>query len=667
MSSSVNVAFSVASSLPSEQYQYEPFSGAESEIRLLRILPSTQPLTTAAAAQVCTHDNTEMTVLRSGRKLLPYSSLKPRNHRIDTALEISPVHCEMMKVVVEQTPPYKALSYTWGGPNDSQYSIKIDGKSFSVRENLWLALLQLRSRSDPTIVWIDAICINQSDKMERNGQVGKMRNIYENAEEVVAWLGPSYDDSDMALQFVWKIYQHEHDIEWIARIFNDPKTKTSVLALSGLLNRKYWARMWIVQELVVARRVIIQCGTSAIEAVALEATQRLLYAISERQMGFKKDYLAILFPNDSRTITSVMFRGLRSIMDVKETFKSQESSFFTYLLCLSHQRSTDPRDMVYGLAALANPISPYKIQISYSSSVSEVFADLARKELQHCKSLLVLTRARSNSRIVGLPSWVPEWSRQDRHYFLREIRTPQYFYSAARDDTMPSIILSTPSILILKAIVIGVIEKTAQSNSVVSRDDSSSMKLKFLSRWNFVATYFGHGRESQVSLGRTLLCDQLTHDETNGLDFVPFYQYFLGMWFHICVEENHTDYPDPVLAEVYSQGMTQAIKMRKESNRTYNKEDIEILNEGYVEYSADLIWDRQLFLGSSNIMGLGPIDVEEGDIICVPLGCPHPMIFRQVADHYTVIGEAYVDEYMYGKAVDMWEKSELQLETFELH
>ena len=66
-------------------------------------------------------------------------------------------------------------------------------------------------------------------------------------------------------------------------------------------------------------------------------------------------------------------------------------------------------------------------------------------------------------------------------------------------------------------------------------------------------------------------------------------------------------------------------------------------------------------------MGLVTFDVQKGDTICIPLGCPYLMIFRKVNDYYIVIGEAYFDGYMRGEAMDMLNRGDLKLETFELH
>ncbi len=80
----------------------------------------------------------------------------------------------------------------------------------------------------------------------------------------------------------------------------------------------------------------------------------------------------------------------------------------------------------------------------------------------------------------------------------------------------------------------------------------------------------------------------------------------------------------------------------------------------------DNIWDRRFFISSSKAMGLAWREIREGDIICIPLGCCHPIILRREENHYINLGEAYVDGYMYGEAMEMLERGELELEEFEL-
>jgi hypothetical protein len=66
------------------------------------------------------------------------------------------------------------------------------------------------------------------------------------------------------------------------------------------------------------------------------------------------------------------------------------------------------------------------------------------------------------------------------------------------------------------------------------------------------------------------------------------------------------------------------------------------------------------------VIGIATQEVIEGDIICIPLGCYHPIILRRVEDHYINLGETFVDGYMYGEAMDLLERGELKLEEFKL-
>ncbi|KAM5352881.1 hypothetical protein ACJ41O_005603 [Fusarium nematophilum] len=87
---------------------------------------------------------------------------------------------------------YETLSYTWGSASDPPRSILINGQGYRVQRNLHDALSQFRmSRryASRMRIWIDAICINQGDIIERATQVKRMRQIYSTAVRTVVWLG----------------------------------------------------------------------------------------------------------------------------------------------------------------------------------------------------------------------------------------------------------------------------------------------------------------------------------------------------------------------------------------------------------------------------------------------------------------------------------------------
>ena len=77
----------------------------------------------------------------------------------------------------EEVPVYHALSYRWGPPQPTR-EIHINGTAFRVRNNLFKALQQLRYEYFPRSLWVDAICINQTDDTERGTQIAVMSDIF---------------------------------------------------------------------------------------------------------------------------------------------------------------------------------------------------------------------------------------------------------------------------------------------------------------------------------------------------------------------------------------------------------------------------------------------------------------------------------------------------------
>jgi hypothetical protein len=92
------------------------------------------------------------------------------------------IRCDLIKASLNSDPRYEALSYTWGKPIN-EATIIVNAITLPVRKNLWDALYHLRGAEARTL-WIDAVCINQNNILERNDQVQMMRHIYEKAQRV---------------------------------------------------------------------------------------------------------------------------------------------------------------------------------------------------------------------------------------------------------------------------------------------------------------------------------------------------------------------------------------------------------------------------------------------------------------------------------------------------
>ena len=136
----------------------------------------------------------------------------------------------------KRTHLYEALSYVWGKEDDAK-SISIDGRLFTVRDNLHRALLRLRNHSVERVLWVDAICINQEDDKEKEDQIQHIATIYNRANRVIVWLGDATDDSNQAFEHIRIAAEDESRVP-----SSDEDSEKAVL---GILARKWFRRIWV--------------------------------------------------------------------------------------------------------------------------------------------------------------------------------------------------------------------------------------------------------------------------------------------------------------------------------------------------------------------------------------------------------------------------------------
>jgi hypothetical protein len=156
---------------------------------------------------------------------------------------------------------YTAVSYAWGEP-DFSLSLLCNGDRsvLSITSNLESLLLQLRRKSDPPYLWIDAICLNQDDKNEIAAQIPYMGEIFGRARKVRIWLGNGDENNSNALVFTFlravsatkidhiDLLTHIHD--HVTTIFRD----TSLDPVSKFFSNTYFFRRWILQEVKLAKQ-----------------------------------------------------------------------------------------------------------------------------------------------------------------------------------------------------------------------------------------------------------------------------------------------------------------------------------------------------------------------------------------------------------------------------
>ena len=158
--------------------------------------------------------------------------------------------------------PYIAISYVWGSDQIVSTIERDDGFQIGLTESAAeIIKYVLGKRRRKEWVWMDAICIDQKNEVEKRHQVALMGKIYNSASQVLACIGPHFKGDDEALKFAPKVYKILEDFEHSGykdamtiaqRLVNlDPKL-TRWAALWSLLRSSFFERMWITQEMVMA-------------------------------------------------------------------------------------------------------------------------------------------------------------------------------------------------------------------------------------------------------------------------------------------------------------------------------------------------------------------------------------------------------------------------------
>jgi len=313
-----------------------------------------------------------------------------------------PIHCCLTHHNLDPTlplPRFEALSYTWEH-GLSTISIFLDGQRRLVTPNLEAFLRYRREAHNPVILWVDAICINQEDNEEKNAQVKLMNLIYLAAERVMVWLGRAEDDSDLAMEELLYLgtgspYDKIHIL-----------TGPTLTAIQKLLNRGWWYRMWIIQEIfwggcgTKLGNIRIRCGHKELWWTTL--------VIAAARMQSHKDDQRQYFPGINNIFT---LENLRHQAGDMLEVEADENLVFDLVSQHRHFQSTDPRDKIFALLGVVvgqHRRAFPKIKIDYSAPVQEVYKEFAIMCLQSKVGLRVLNQCHLRSDNM-LPTWVPDW------------------------------------------------------------------------------------------------------------------------------------------------------------------------------------------------------------------------------------------------------------------
>lgn len=276
-------------------------------------------------------------------------------------------------------------------------------------------------------MWIDAICINQNDHDEQGIQVAKMREIYSQAEKVHVLLGEIipedlqwfYDFRQLPMRAVALMDQEAPEKKRIfetisSREWNETAFSKSNKFLEDILQRPYFSRVWILQELSCAKVAEVLFANAA----GMEWPQFMQYLMASD--ASRKVY--------GSSITA----ELPKVMRLQGETDPRKLGLLRLLLETRQADATDIKDKVYALLGIAADAAIVSVPISYAIPSAAVFTTTAQRLIESSRSLEVLSAVCESSAMEDLPSWVPDFSlKPQRSNITRNARSGDNAGSAA--------------------------------------------------------------------------------------------------------------------------------------------------------------------------------------------------------------------------------------------
>ena len=551
---------------------------------------------------------------------------------------------------LEDGPLFEALSYTWGLPATGNRVIRIDDQhDFPITENLFAALRRLRWRFTRRSIWIDAVCINQDDVVERGSQVSIMGDIYSAASRVLIWLG---DLGSTALGDIFRMRRPHFN----SASHRNARGRLFALAIDeaiGGSQPKWHDRAWTVQEFCMAKETVLCFGSVESPYDAVNLLDLTLH--SPEPLEHLRQFHAKI--ND-------MHKLKLGIGDTSQSI-SEAIRFTSTAAC------SNPMDKVFSLRGLVDSREAQLIVTDYTQSCQHTFANATFAALHvqsdfHIFELISFGHPRMND----LPLWAVDFTRSldswtvDLHQMTYESvawkESEKYMISTASvDDDKRRLSLSGSQLDTASRVL-----KINAANAVSEAANNIAAFMTALVRDHIGQTNSDHvrpslsGRETLTLTPEALL---FAGDSTKLYNIIAA---CFAIW--NAAKRLSADCDSAPQFMLYEALTLNRVGSKVIRDATLNEQGRFPNVIAYMDYASFASEGTTLFATSDGHIGLAPTTLEENDSIVLINGSKFPMILRKNGNAYTFRGLAYVHGIWYGELKEAWKDREVVEEKFVL-
>ncbi|KAL8967936.1 MAG: hypothetical protein Q9197_005150 [Variospora fuerteventurae] len=483
-----------------------------------------------------------------------------------------------------------------------------------------------------------------------------MADIYRRAERTIVWLGETtmLDDDRIAIvnateRMTFRPIEREWSELRDEDILKDligfrAEGESSELGqrrrrvLADALNRSWFTRAWVFQEVVVAKSGIVLYGSLEMD---MDIFINLLDGVCDLDL---KDVGATKSMMRSSKGYRPMFAIREARFESRNGLSSASKGRFlsTVWQAMGNVDATNPRDKVYAFLAFSDLEAESQISPSYELPVRSVYADATLKSIRSLRSLDALELALKDRDLSSdLPSWVPDFSRPLPSFPFMTHNVGGSNFRASRKIPYPN--LTHPGLDRHALAVKGHIISTISSICPVSFPtfDPSQTLYEFLQLDEIASWAMSHPKSphDHPTILRALLAEGAAADDTS----------------------NNENYDSTKAFQVYQDGPTLLEACRAghvpAPNRASDTPSVRALKVHYRYYSwmkrvSEIVVRKRVFVTEDGDLGLAYEAIREGDKVGVLLGSRTPTVLRAVEDddgQWRFVAQCYLDGWMRGE------------------